>query len=168
MKDLRKHRTQHQVKKNEKCTQCDYVSQKVSNIKKHFDAVHGNKYNCNECGKLVPIVMADKHKEKHSRKFECKICGKISKNKLDWHISNHYKNKEFAIRNEHNCDHCPYKSFRKYDLRRHIIRKHVVPSKDRIEHNKKCETCNYTFSSFWYLKTHIKNGCQGGNIIIVF
>ena len=168
--ELKKHnRLMHNIRKGTQCTQCDYVSPCTSNMKRHIHFVHGNKYGCNECGKQIHFEFMEKHKERH-KKIECNICGKFFQpSKIEKHKMAHSVEK-VVVKKEHYCDHCTYKSCRKLDLRRHIVKKHVIPpeSKQGTERKKRCETCNYTFTRSNYLATHIKNGCQGGSILVFF
>ena len=168
-REFSKHWTQqHEIKKEEQCTLCDYTSTSTSNFRKHTYFVHGNKIDCNECGKKIHFQLIEKHKEKHRSKLECNFCLKLFYPKnLAKHTSKHSENRNVVnkYRKEHNCDHCPFKSYRRHDLQRHIIRKHVIP---KPEKNKECETCNFKFTRSQNYEKHIKKGCQGGRILVVF
>ena len=168
-KTFKNHTIQHEMKKEQNCPHCNYSSLKTSNVKRHIRQHNQGMFDCDKCGKQVSILSAEKHKETHTKRLECNICGKHFKlsNAFNKHIAKHSENGKIVVRQEHNCSHCAYKSYFKGNLRKHIVRKHVNP-KPNPEKKKICEICNFTFTKSSNLSCHLKKGCQGGRILVVF
>ena len=61
------------------CTQCNFVSEHKSSINRHSRLVRGDKYKCDLCGKQIPLLTAEKHKELHGKQYECNLCRKFFK-----------------------------------------------------------------------------------------
>ena len=167
--EFKKHDNQHETKSLKKCTYCNYYSQSKYNIKRHMQAHHTEKYECEKCGKQIPLMSSEKHKETHA-KNTCHICGKFF-NQLQFdierHVANHYKKRKKAVRKDQKCTYCAYKSDLKGNLKKHIEAKHLNP-RHKTEKKKRCDICNYTFTKSSNLSGHIKKGCPGGRIIVGF
>ena len=147
-----------------------------SNISRHEEMMHGDKFYCDICERHVSLYKyksLEHHKEIKHSKHSCNICGKLFKLKvyLDLHLKNkHSENGEKVEKTVtyYSCGHCDLKTKRRCDLKRHISRKHLNPKPPKQELHRTCETCNKTFSSVSYMNTHVKKGCQGGQILVIF
>ena len=106
-----------------KCEQCSYSSVDKSNMKKHIRGVHEKikNHKCEECGYAA-----------------------TQKNSLIQHRAYIHKIGEKKFK----CDQCPYKSFLRGTVKRHIYGVH-----DKIRNNV-CDECGHAFNEKKDLENH--------------
>ena len=180
-KDYTKHKYLHReklIKKAKKkknkiyCSFCSFSSFYSSSVKKHENGIHGDKIYCDICDKNFSFrysISLEKHKESmHSAYHKCSICDKLfyRKGSLDRHLEKKHS-ENVKIVTYHNCGHCDYRTPRRDTLKRHMIT-HLNPKRPKLEENKTCETCNFTFTRSNNLSSHLKKGCQGSQFIVIF
>ena len=152
------------------CKVCNYSSYRQKSVSKHAYSVHVAKIECDICGKGISNwVSLETHKEKLHSKWKCDICGKylLRKGSLERHLKYyHTKIDKEVTKSEtyYKCGHCPYKSRRKWTLKRHF-EKHLKPKPVPVTEITTCDICNFTFTRNSNLKTHLKRGCPGGIIV---
>ncbi|KAL9975985.1 hypothetical protein ACROYT_G013214 [Oculina patagonica] len=110
----------HKDEKPYMCDQCDYVSNREGNVKRHRKLVHGEVIERQQKSRKEDDQGEGDEDER--KKYVCTICGKrfTRQNHLDNHVMIHGDEKPFQ------CEECMYKCNRKCNLKRHT----------RLVHNK--------------------------------
>ena len=142
------------------CKFCNKIFSSPIWMKKHLELWHGTveynpkkKVTCNLCGSNVRFFYLKRHiKEVHTKELrvhDCEMCDRTFSrpNILIDHIKSvHEKIKKFP------CDFCPYKSFQRNSLKKHVEIWHCDSPRER---NYKCHTCDKRFYDSRHLQIHI-------------
>lgn len=115
------------------CEHCDYKAHKKHSLMVHVNLKH------------VPLAKLQ----------SCPLCNKTFRlrSSLYKHTRKHHSQSENEPKNYLYCDHCNFKTERKYDLIIHIQRNHM----ERIFYP--CIKCNKLFKQQKYLLNHQRNLC---------
>ena len=115
------------------CTQCEFETNKKFNLKRHKQNVHESLANS-----LLLQKSAKKEYDTLENKVKCKACSLELTSQRCYFTHMYEKHGECEIQ----CPHCEYKSAKKLNFNRHIL-KH---QKDRV-YTKTCKFCGKAFSS---------------------
>ena len=181
-KELKKHKKACHSK-DLQCDQCGKTFKSVEALKNHKKkrgAQHSKtSYQCGICGKkffkkrehklhrvqhemeesfscaLCTEKFKDKdmflvHKERHGNTHQCKKCGH---NFAINEISRHIKTVHEGIK-PYKCNKCDLSFGRKYNLKRHVARKHSEKNEEENAILYECDCCNKTFKTKKELKGH--------------
>lgn len=133
-----------------KCTECNFTTVTITNIRCHIRKCHLKlkPFTCDICSnKYGTSVLLDEHMNTHTglKPFNCKYCNykSASRQVLNYHLSSHKTTKDIT------CDICKNKFYSKSRLRAHI----VTHNKDK---NLMCKYCSHYFSTIEAVDKHYK------------
>ncbi len=137
------------------CSHCAMCFFNVSQLRKH-EAIHGVKqFKCDYDGCNMDFYRSSelkrhvaRHDQTKSLNNKCDICGWEGQNKRD--LSQHFLI-HMDERNRYKCEYCQHTSSVKMNLIRHL-RGHINAKP------YECHYCDYSCSSFNYLRVHIMDG----------
>ncbi|XP_063868187.1 zinc finger protein ZFAT-like [Scylla paramamosain] len=105
-----------------KCTYCDRIMNRKSNMKRHIASIHTKVKHSSCCNAHFTTTAALRLHQKtvHENGYVCPTCGRTFERKasLDRHIFTHTTEKPFK------CESCPYNTCSKFNLKRHARLKH--------------------------------------------
>ncbi|XP_053987457.1 zinc finger protein 286A-like isoform X1 [Hylaeus volcanicus] len=134
-----------------KCTECDFATVTVTNVRCHIRKSHLKikPFACNLCErKYATAVSLEEHINSHTgdRPYKCKLCNFASSSRqmLNYHNSSHKPLKDIT------CKVCNKEFYSRGRLRAHMI----IHNKDKVV---MCQLCSAYLSSQESLNTHHKN-----------
>ncbi|XP_045471051.1 PR domain zinc finger protein 5-like isoform X2 [Harmonia axyridis] len=133
------------------CSSCNLTFSQKKYYNRHMDAVHEQKYKCNDCNKICMNMHELKYhkckqKEYQCQFYVCEFCKKLFSNQasLKAHISKKHINERIFM-----CEYCSKQYSTKFACEMHL-RTHDKPQ-------FKCETCHKEFHRKDVLKVHIES-----------
>ena len=132
-----------------KCSKCDFTSDKMHKMKKHYREYHEKPF-CPHCNKRYSFYFLDRHiKTAHTKElaFQCEICPEkfYRERHLKHHVDeNHVKELKFI------CESCGERFFSQHTLSRHKTKRHS----SKGQRSFPCQKCDKTYQSKGSLKKH--------------
>ncbi|XP_035700694.1 zinc finger protein 98-like isoform X2 [Folsomia candida] len=153
---LERHLMTHRTEKTDKCPHCDHAACDKPTLQLHIARAHPAgppSHICHICGKgyYVPVDLKN-HLARHEGR-KCDTCGEtfLDLNSLQVHLVKVHGKDPIV------CDECGCTLTSRIGLKRHKLARHAGEKSGR--HNgkfdKKCDTCNETFSGFSSLQVHL-------------
>ncbi|KAG5677146.1 hypothetical protein PVAND_006928 [Polypedilum vanderplanki] len=162
------------IARNFKCKICSVSHATQKTLENHIMYNHSNTLSRDE-------ILRIKKRNREDRMRICPMCG-IKVDQLNRHIK-----KEHLNIKRYFCDHCPYSSFKRFDISSHVLKHRKKPKKEfmcdicgteflrkcsmrqhvRDFHSNKdpfiCTICNQKFKTMTLMKKHQKWRHEGGH-----
>ena len=120
-----------QTKEFKHCSICEFKSQRVRNLKRHIETLHGiRKFKCDFCElefSRKDYIARHVSSVHEGEVFRCEHCGASLKRKD--HLKKHILSVHYA---NNSCNFCDFKAMNRVSMRKHVFSKH----EDKLFHKK--------------------------------